>query len=80
MNMDREKTIASIATAPGNGAIAIVRLSGKDAITIADKIFSKSVKKMISHRAYYGNILSSSKKTLDQVLLILEDLQAAWYC
>ena len=32
-------TIAAIATPPGEGAISIVRLSGDDAVTIADQVF-----------------------------------------
>jgi len=33
-----QATICAISTSPGLGAIAIIRLSGNDAITIADKI------------------------------------------
>ena len=38
MNSGRDDTIAALATAPGNGAVAIVRLSGPDALTIARQI------------------------------------------
>lgn len=41
--MTYQDTIAALATAQGNGAIAIIRLSGKDAISIADRHF-RSVK------------------------------------
>ena len=44
-------TIAAIATAPGTGAIAVIRLSGKDAITICDKVFkSTKGKKQLSEQ------------------------------
>jgi len=68
--MDLENTIASIATAPGNGAIAIIRISGKQAVEIADKVFSQDVKKLLTHRATYGKILSKSNSVIDEVLLI----------
>jgi len=63
------ETIAAIATAPGHGAIAIVRISGEEAIDIADKIFSGSVKTFETHTAHYGKILSD-KNVIDHVLLL----------
>ena len=51
-------TIAAISTPMGEGAIAIVRLSGDDAIKIADKIFEgiggKKLLKVPSHTIHYG--------------------------
>lgn len=41
--MIKNDTIAAIATPPGEGSIAIVRVSGPEAIQITDKIFSGSV-------------------------------------
>ena len=38
-SMYEETTIAAIATAPGEGGIGIIRLSGVSALEIADKIF-----------------------------------------
>jgi tRNA modification GTPase len=54
-------TIAAISTPSGEGAIAIVRLSGEDAVKIADKIF-KSVKgkrlaEAITHTIHYGHLI-----------------------
>lgn len=37
--MNIQDTIVALATASGSGAIAIIRLSGNDAISIADKVF-----------------------------------------
>ena len=55
-------TIAAIATAPGEGAIGIVRLSGKEAVKIADKIFQSQnglpVSKQKSFTASYGHVVS----------------------
>ncbi len=69
-----EDTITAIATAEGEGAIAIVRLSGKDAISIADKIFKGkiSVKKMNTHTIQYGHIIDpNTKEYLDEVIIIV---------
>jgi tRNA modification GTPase len=54
-------TIAAISTPSGEGAIAIVRLSGEDAVKIADKIF-KSVKgkrlaEAMTHTIHYGHLI-----------------------
>ena len=49
---ERGQTIAAIATPPGDGGVAIIRISGKDAFLIADQIVSKQLKSADSHRAY----------------------------
>ena len=58
MNFD---TIAAISTPMGEGAIAIVRLSGDEAIQIADRVFrSPNGKKLIeeqSHTIHYGHLV-----------------------
>ena len=61
-----EHTIAAIATSTmSSGGISVIRLSGEDAIKIADKIF-KSVKgikltDVASHTVHYGHIVSNEK-------------------
>ncbi|MBC1478303.1 tRNA uridine-5-carboxymethylaminomethyl(34) synthesis GTPase MnmE [Listeria welshimeri] len=51
-------TIAAISTPPGEGAIAIIRLSGPEAIQIADRIFyaKKNLSEAESHTIHYGHI------------------------
>ncbi|MFY0761187.1 tRNA uridine-5-carboxymethylaminomethyl(34) synthesis GTPase MnmE [Metabacillus dongyingensis] len=53
-------TIAAISTPMGEGAIAIVRLSGDDAIEIADRLYSgpseKQLTEVPSHTIHYGHI------------------------
>ena len=64
-------TIAAIATAQGVGAIAIIRVSGDEAIDIVSKIFSN--KKFIdapSHTIHYGYIVDNGEK-IDEVLVSL---------
>ena len=56
--------IAAIATAPGTGGIAIIRLSGPDAFTITDKIFrarnrNKTVSTAEAYTMLFGNIVST---------------------
>ena len=48
-------TIAAISTAPGEGAIGIVRISGDDAIRIADEVYrlkDKRLKEQPSHTSH----------------------------
>jgi tRNA modification GTPase len=70
-------TIAAISTPLGIGGLAIIRLSGKKSIVIADKVFKakdgKSLNKRKSHRIIYGYVIdkNNSFKHLDEVLLSL---------
>ena len=56
--MKRTDTIAAIATALGESGIGIIRISGEDAVSIADKIYSgkKSLREADSHTINYGHI------------------------
>ena len=45
-------TIAAISTPMGEGAIAIVRLSGEEAITIADRIFKSVIEQTINRCSF----------------------------
>lgn len=68
---DINSTIAAIATPPGEGAIGIIRLSGADAIGIADKIFAgKQLAKQLSHTIHYGRIMDGDE-TVDEVVVSL---------
>lgn len=71
-----EHTIAAISTSTmSSGGISIVRMSGKDAIEMADKIFvSKNGKKLSeasSHTVHYGNIVDEDGNIIDEVLVIV---------
>ncbi|OQY26805.1 MAG: tRNA uridine-5-carboxymethylaminomethyl(34) synthesis GTPase MnmE [Candidatus Cloacimonetes bacterium 4572_55] len=63
--------IAAISTSPGVGAISIVRLSGADALKIADRIFKARIKpsSMKSHTIRFGSVISDQETIVDQVLL-----------
>jgi tRNA modification GTPase len=67
-----QETIVALATPSGAGAIAIIRLSGKDSITIAAEVFDsvsgKDITKQKTHTIHLGHIVDNTK-VYDQVLL-----------
>lgn len=70
-NTFTEDTIVALATPNGTGAIGVIRLSGPEAITIADKVFSgKDLTKQVSHTIHFGNIVDGDT-VLDEVLVSL---------
>lgn len=70
--MISQDNIVALATPSGAGAIAIIRISGNDAISIASTVFKPSRKKDItkqkSHTLHLGQIVDG-EKVLDEVLL-----------
>jgi len=65
-------TIAAIATPPGVGGIAVIRISGKDAVHIAAQIFrgNASPEGLGTHRVIHGNIIQpETGEEVDEVLL-----------
>ncbi|MEC1429139.1 tRNA uridine-5-carboxymethylaminomethyl(34) synthesis GTPase MnmE [Bacillus subtilis] len=67
-------TIAAISTPMGEGAIAIVRLSGPEAIQIADKIYKgpkgKTLSSVESHTIHYGHIVDRpSDRVVEEVMV-----------
>lgn len=65
------KTIAAISTPQGIGGIAVIRISGDDAIAIADKIFKGKhpLSKAKTHTIHYGFIVDENGVKLDEVLV-----------
>lgn len=73
VNIMNDDTICAIATPHGMGAIAVVRVSGKDTFPIVNGIFKHTGKpleldRIVSHKAYYGHIVDNDD-TLDEVLV-----------
>lgn len=68
-----DDTIAAIATFPGNAGINIIRISGNDALNIANKIFidkNKERKPNLKQRyLHYGYVVDKDKKIIDEVLI-----------
>ncbi|NER11510.1 tRNA modification GTPase [Muriicola jejuensis] len=70
--MISQDTIVALATAPGTGAIAVIRVSGPDAISTTSQVFEPvrggSLTKASSHTVHLG-YLKEDGRTLDQVLV-----------
>lgn len=64
------ETIAAVATAPGEGGVAIIRIAGKEAIAVANRLFSRDVTKFLTHTVHYGQVVDIAGEPVDDVLLI----------
>jgi len=75
-------TIAAISTPVGEGAISIIRLSGKDSISITNKLFhSKNLMNVDSHTIHYGKIIQpSSSDVVDEVLVSIMRAPKTFTC
>ena len=70
-NLQPEETIVALATPNGIGAIGVIRLSGLDAIVIANSVFKgKDLTKQASHTIHFGQI-ADGELALDEVLVSL---------
>jgi tRNA modification GTPase len=65
------QTIAAIATPPGEGGIAIVRICGKEALPVAQKIFTGPVMSYKTHTAHLGRVIDKQGSIIDQALLLV---------
>ncbi len=70
-----KETIAAIATGMSNSGIGIIRISGPEAIEVADRLFvskknSKKLANVASHTVHYGNIVYNNE-IIDEVLVIV---------
>jgi len=74
------ETIAAISTPPGEGAIAVVRISGANAIEIADKIFRGKEKpsRFASHVQHLGEIFSAANQFIDQAVVSVHRAPASY--
>ena len=78
-NLLQEDTICALATGGGLSAIAILRLSGKEAVKITNAVFSKDILASKSHTIHFGTI-SDSTKIIDEVLVsIFKDGKSLFY-
>lgn len=66
-------TIAAISTPNAHGGIGVIRVSGDDAIAIADKVFrsasGKTVSDMAGYTCAYGNIVDTNNIAIDDIVL-----------
>lgn len=61
-------TICALSTANGSGAIAVIRVSGKDTFSILGNIFSKDLKEVKGNTIHFGNI-TEGETVVDEVLV-----------
>lgn len=70
-----ERTIAAIATPLGEGGIGVIRISGDEAITVAEKCFTafsgKKLSSLGGYQASYGKIADSDGNTLDDAVALV---------
>ncbi|WP_375580579.1 tRNA uridine-5-carboxymethylaminomethyl(34) synthesis GTPase MnmE [Marivirga tractuosa] len=67
-----KETIIALSTAPGVGAIAVIRLSGDDAIQITNSVFKgKNLLEQKSHTAHFGTIRNDEGEIIDEVVATL---------
>lgn len=71
-----ERTIAAIATPLGEGSLGVIRISGEDAIKVADKVFrsfsGKKLESLAGYSAAYGEITDDGKIIDDGVALVFK--------
>ena len=74
------ETIAAISTPPGEGAIALVRISGPAAVSIAEKIFrgKKRPSRFASHIQCFGDIVTESGGLIDEVMMSIHRAPASY--
>ncbi|RYF48464.1 MAG: tRNA uridine-5-carboxymethylaminomethyl(34) synthesis GTPase MnmE, partial [Cytophagaceae bacterium] len=62
--------IAALATAPGIGAIAVLRVSGEGAIELTNRLFKgKDLTQQASHTAHFGTLRTEAGGIIDEVLI-----------
>ncbi|MGA0555661.1 tRNA uridine-5-carboxymethylaminomethyl(34) synthesis GTPase MnmE [Larkinella sp. VNQ87] len=72
MDILQQEPIAALATAPGIGAIAVIRVSGQRAIEITNRLFrGKDLTKQDSHTVHFGTIRDYENTIIDEVLLTI---------
>jgi tRNA modification GTPase len=78
--LNAAETMAAISTPAGEGAIALVRISGSNAIPIADKIFrgKETPSKFASRGQYFGEIVTESGGLIDQVMVSIHRAPASY--
>lgn len=67
--IQQERAIAAIATPIGEGGISVIRVSGKDAISLVDKTFvGKDLATKAGYTVHFGKIVDENGETIDEVL------------
>ena len=82
--MKQEETISAISTAVGEGGIGIVRLSGRTALEIGDKIFrslnGRRLVDMEDRKLILGHVIDGSARTIDEVMAVVMRAPHSYTC
>ena len=66
---DNNDTICAISTPHGVGGIAVIRISGRDAIAVVDRLWKgRRLSESASHTAHLGTIVDDNGEILDQAV------------
>lgn len=65
------ETIAAVATPPGEGGIAVIRISGDRALEVAEKVNSDKIRSYQSHTLHLGRIVDPKDEVIDEVLIVV---------
>ncbi|MGN1467336.1 MAG: tRNA uridine-5-carboxymethylaminomethyl(34) synthesis GTPase MnmE [Ruminococcus sp.] len=72
----KSSTIAAISTAQGEGGIGVIRISGEEAVKIADKVFkcpgNKKISDLKGYQASFGYVMKNSEKIDEAVALVFK--------
>ena len=72
MYIRNEDTICAPATVPGTGAISVIRVSGPEALTIADKVIDcrrGSISEADGYTIKFGTVTAADGRVIDEVLV-----------
>ena len=64
------ETIAAVATPPGEGGVAIIRISGDRALEVAEKVYSGRIRTYQSHTVHFGRIMKQDE-VIDEILVVV---------
>jgi tRNA modification GTPase len=74
------ETIAAISTPAGEGAIALIRISGENAIAVADKIFrgTRKPSEVPPHVQHFGEIVDEADQLIDRVMMSIHRMPTSY--
>ncbi|MDE3055620.1 MAG: tRNA uridine-5-carboxymethylaminomethyl(34) synthesis GTPase MnmE [Verrucomicrobiota bacterium] len=69
--MSHKDPIAAIATPAGEGAVALIRLSGEGVFAIGDRVLDRPISSHTGHTVHYRKLVDAMGNSIDQVLIII---------
>lgn len=68
---DTDETIAAIATAPGRGGVAVIRIAGRDAFKVASRLTGRTIDATLAGRFCYAKLRNAQGVQLDEALVLV---------